>query len=196
MTLGPTESGATSRDRRRIRTRERLFEVALEEFSRVGVAAAQVSDITRKAGVAYGSFYTHFENKQAVLLEASRRLAARVRRRLGEIPTDSIASARDFFLAVSVAHFMEPSDAPDLRQDMWQVAALQPPAAEGHPHVDGIAELIAAAQERGVLRADISAKALASVYLASLLGFLSRERSTSDPELLLLAEIYGRATTA
>ena len=72
MLTAPLEKPATPRERRRLRTRERLYEVALDEFVRVGVGPAQVGDITRVAGVAYGTFYTHFENKQAVLLEASR----------------------------------------------------------------------------------------------------------------------------
>ncbi|MCA9509091.1 MAG: TetR/AcrR family transcriptional regulator [Myxococcales bacterium] len=194
MLTAPLEKPATPRERRRLRTRERLYEVALDEFVRVGVGPAQVGDITRVAGVAYGTFYTHFENKQAVLLEASRRLAERVRRRLADLPTESIATARDFFRALIEAHYLEPSDAPELRQEIWQVAAAQPPMPDGHPHIEGIARLVAAAQERGVIRRDVGAKSVASVFLSSLLGFLSRERALDDPELLLLAEIYGAGT--
>lgn len=36
---------------------------------RVGTAKAQISDIVRAAGVAYGSFYAHFDGKEDVLRE-------------------------------------------------------------------------------------------------------------------------------
>jgi len=186
----------TSRERRRARTRERLYWAALDEFRRVGVAAAQVSDITRDAGVAYGTFYVHFENKQAVLLEASRRLGARVRERLAELPPESFGSAHDFFRTLCEAHCTAQADAPELRQEIWRAAAQQPPASEGHPHIEGIARLVVVAQVHGLIRSNVSAAALAGVFLTSLLGFLSRDRAPDDLELLLLAEIYGAGTAS
>src|SRR5262245_57475521 len=65
-----------SRTRQRLETRDRLFEAALAEFRRVGVAPAEIEDIVRAAGVARGTFYLHFPTKDHVLMELLRRKQA------------------------------------------------------------------------------------------------------------------------
>ncbi|MFN3287636.1 MAG: TetR/AcrR family transcriptional regulator, partial [Sphingomonadaceae bacterium] len=48
------------------RTREALLEAALQEFGQKGFHATGITDITRRAGVALGSFYTWFDSKEAI----------------------------------------------------------------------------------------------------------------------------------
>jgi AcrR family transcriptional regulator len=48
------------------RTREALLEAALTEFGARGFHATGITDITRRAGVALGSFYTWFDSKEAI----------------------------------------------------------------------------------------------------------------------------------
>jgi AcrR family transcriptional regulator len=48
------------------RTREALLEAALQEFGQRGFHATGITDITRRAGVALGSFYTWFDSKEAI----------------------------------------------------------------------------------------------------------------------------------
>lgn len=50
-------------------TRERLTKAALKLFSKKGIHGTTANEITRKAGVATGSFYAYFKNKHALLLE-------------------------------------------------------------------------------------------------------------------------------
>ena len=57
----------TARDRQRLETRQRLYETALQEFRSRGFDAVQVEDIVRAAGVARGTFYLHFQNKEDLL---------------------------------------------------------------------------------------------------------------------------------
>src|SRR5215470_1514565 len=71
-----------SRTRRRLRTRDRLFEAALAEFHRAGVDAAQIEAIVRAAGVARGTFYLHFPTKDHVLMELLRRKQSALAERL------------------------------------------------------------------------------------------------------------------
>jgi AcrR family transcriptional regulator len=54
------------KSRRGIRTRAALIEAAREVFEADGFVDARISDITRTAGVASGSFYTHFDSKEEV----------------------------------------------------------------------------------------------------------------------------------
>ncbi len=66
----------------------------------MGVLAAQGGDISRAAGGAYGTFYSHFENTGAVLLEA--------------LAPDALDSAPAFFAAVCEAQRATRGDAPEL----------------------------------------------------------------------------------
>ncbi|MDT5391069.1 MAG: hypothetical protein QOE04_4710 [Mycobacterium sp.] len=68
----------TMRETRRLQTRERVFGAAVAEFKSAGVAGADVSAIVAAAGVAHGTFYSHFPTKEHVLLELERREEARV----------------------------------------------------------------------------------------------------------------------
>lgn len=76
---------ATSRDKQREESRERLFHASIEIFRRDGFRAARVDDITLVAGLSRTSFYFHFPTKEDVLLELNRRLEEPVVRRLSEL---------------------------------------------------------------------------------------------------------------
>jgi len=54
-------------ERRRLRTRAALLAAAREVFASQGVGAVTIQDITDAADVAKGSFYNHFDSKDAIL---------------------------------------------------------------------------------------------------------------------------------
>lgn len=64
------------------RTRAKLLEAAEAEFGRKGFYEAQVVDITRRAGVAHGTFYTYFPSKEAIFIELVREINEQLRARL------------------------------------------------------------------------------------------------------------------
>lgn len=68
----------TSRDVRRMQTRQRILGAAIAEFTRSGMADADVDGIAAAAGVAHGTFYFHFPTKAHVLLELERREETRM----------------------------------------------------------------------------------------------------------------------
>lgn len=53
-------------------TKRKLITKALELIKEKGFDAINVEDITRKAGVAKGTFYTYFKRKEDIVLEISR----------------------------------------------------------------------------------------------------------------------------
>lgn len=53
-------------------TKKRLIETALELIKEKGFDSINVEDITKKAGVAKGTFYTYFKRKEDIVLEISR----------------------------------------------------------------------------------------------------------------------------
>jgi AcrR family transcriptional regulator len=60
---GPDKVPRTERGRR---TRRALLDAAAAEFADNGFHLASISAITRRAGVALGSFYTYFDSKDAI----------------------------------------------------------------------------------------------------------------------------------
>ncbi len=64
MGVRPNEDAA------RKRTRLRILQAATEHFLRFGYRKASISDIARDAGVAKGTVYLYFENKNALMFAA------------------------------------------------------------------------------------------------------------------------------
>jgi AcrR family transcriptional regulator len=52
--------------------REAILAAALDEFSALGFAAARLDDVARRAGVAKGTIYLHFADKEALFQELVR----------------------------------------------------------------------------------------------------------------------------
>nr|WP_296774359.1 TetR/AcrR family transcriptional regulator [Rhodococcus sp. (in: high G+C Gram-positive bacteria)] len=64
----------TTREARSEHTRVELEKAARSVFERHGYFGAKITDITREAGRAAGSFYNHFDSKEAVLLALARQI--------------------------------------------------------------------------------------------------------------------------
>lgn len=55
------------RARRKAETRSRLLDGARVVFARQGVDATRINEITEEADIGFGSFYNHFESKDAIV---------------------------------------------------------------------------------------------------------------------------------
>jgi AcrR family transcriptional regulator len=69
---------ATERGRQ---TRQRLLAAAESVFGKKGYFPASITEITREAGMAQGTFYVHFKSKEHVFTELLETLAQHVRER-------------------------------------------------------------------------------------------------------------------
>lgn len=69
---------STARERKRIETRARLYDLTIAEFREVGVDKTRIRDVVERAGVVPGTFYFHFPTKSHVLLEFGNRCVADV----------------------------------------------------------------------------------------------------------------------
>jgi AcrR family transcriptional regulator len=94
------------RSARGVRTRARLVEAARTVFERDGFLDARITDITKEAGVASGSFYTYFDGKEEIFRAVVEQvqedmLHPRLRERLGEEDPLALIEAanRDYLLA-------------------------------------------------------------------------------------------------
>src|SRR4051812_19520625 len=66
----------------RRKTRERVLDAAIVEFTRAGTAAADIKAVVKAAGVSRGTFYFHFPTREHVLHELIRREESRVAKEL------------------------------------------------------------------------------------------------------------------
>jgi AcrR family transcriptional regulator len=71
---GKPASGRVSklRDTRKTERREAILAAALDEFSVQGFAAARLDDVAKRAGIAKGTIYLYFRDKEALFQELVR----------------------------------------------------------------------------------------------------------------------------
>ena len=93
------EEAQNARDRSRIETRRLLLDAAMQLFAEQGVARTRAADISRAAGVAVGTLYLHFADKEALLRQILFRglveLHAGLRRNLERPHVDVAQAVRD-----------------------------------------------------------------------------------------------------
>ncbi|MEU9021216.1 TetR/AcrR family transcriptional regulator [Actinomadura sp. NPDC048394] len=65
-TGGERQARITPRSKRGVRTRNALIQAAREVFERDGYLDARITDISKAAGAAAGSFYTYFNDKEEI----------------------------------------------------------------------------------------------------------------------------------
>lgn len=65
-------------------TRQAIVDAAKDAIAELGYDQASVAEITRRAGVAQGTFYVHFEDKTAVFVELVRQVNHDVRKLTAE----------------------------------------------------------------------------------------------------------------
>ena len=73
-----------AREAQRLLTRARLFDAAVAEIGRSGLAGTDVAAIAAATGVARGTFYFHFPTKEHVLVELERAEEAKIVARLAK----------------------------------------------------------------------------------------------------------------
>lgn len=99
-TIAAAAAGDTDkqpRTERGRRTRRAILDAAAAEFGERGFHDASISGITRRAGVALGSFYTYFDSKDVVFRALVRDLSDQVREQVGpaiRAASDGVAAER------------------------------------------------------------------------------------------------------
>ncbi|WP_245665290.1 TetR/AcrR family transcriptional regulator [Nocardia sienata] len=166
------------KSRRGIRTRAALIEAAREVFEADGFVDARISDITRTAGVASGSFYTHFDSKEEIFAAVAEQvreemLHPHVRARAGsEDPRDWIAAANREYLRSYRRNARLMAVLEQVSRVDPHFAALR--AERASAFIDRNAALIRDLQERGLITARLDARvtALALSSMVSKVAYL------------------------
>ena len=181
----PIRPPSGSRSRGRDASRQRLLEAAAEVFAETGFTGAKAADIASRAGVAVGTLYLHFSDKdgvaRAVALEALHELRVRLREAVNAPGLSSEKAARAHAAALvdfvtgpgSQGRLLFAADAPGLRGEILDAMAE---AQEAHLRERG---------KDGYFRQDIDA----AVAAQALVGMQSRV-------LMWWIENPGRASRA
>jgi AcrR family transcriptional regulator len=86
---------ASSRAERAAERRGAIIEAAMEEFIARGFAATRLDDVARRAGVAKGTIYLHFKDKESMFEELIRTAIVPLLNRLAVGPPPAGGSVRD-----------------------------------------------------------------------------------------------------
>ena len=149
------EGKAPRTDRGR-RTQQAILDAAAAEFGDRGFHEASISGITRRAGVALGSFYTYFDSKDAVFRALVRHMSEQVRDHVApgiRSAKDGIAAERaglaDFIAFVRVHK--------EIYRIIDEAEFVDPESFRLHyaTTADRIRGRLEAAAARGDLRADV-----------------------------------------
>ena len=153
----PTSEGKAPRTARGRKTLRTILDAAAVEFGERGFHDASISSITRRAGVALGSFYTYFDSKDAVFRALVNDLSDQVRDRVGprvRAAAPGIAAERDglaAFLGFVRQH-------KEIYRIIDEAEFVDPESLRRHYQTtaDRIAARLRAAGTAGNIRADVS----------------------------------------
>ncbi|MGH6771268.1 MAG: TetR/AcrR family transcriptional regulator [Xanthobacteraceae bacterium] len=173
-TAGPKRSGRAGQPARReagpraLRQAERrdaILAAALEEFSSGGFAATRLDDVARRAGVAKGTIYLYFRDKESLFQELVRTMLSPVVGAIEKAPIGDV-SARS--VAEMIADVFVREIFATRRKDIIRLVITEggrfPKLAEFYYHeviervVASLRAMLARAVERGELRSDALAR--------------------------------------
>ena len=176
-TTQPDPGALGTRGAQRLATRARLFDAAVAEIARSGLAGTDVAAIAATAGVARGTFYFHFPTKEHVLVELER---AEERKIVATLDTGTGEPADLTSMLTLLVHQVV---AAELRlgsvvfRDMLGLhfSATRPIEDElaEHPLADFVIAAIARAQSAGQVAEDADAGELAVIFLTGLFALLA-----------------------
>ncbi|MGE2833694.1 TetR/AcrR family transcriptional regulator [Mycobacterium sp. SMC-4] len=167
----------STREVKRLQTRERLLGAAVAEFKRAGVTAADVHEIVTAAGVAHGTFFFHFPTKEHVLLELERREEERIAKHLARFSAGNPDLAAVFDESIRQVRGLERRLGALLFKDFLALhfSPTRPPLDESaeHPVVITVAHEVENARMLGRIDADVDPVNTAVFFLLGLYALLT-----------------------
>jgi AcrR family transcriptional regulator len=183
-------STVSAREAQRLETRARLFDAAVAEIGRSGLAGADVSTIAAAAGVARGTFYFHFPTKEHVVVEVERAEEAKIVARLSPGQPEPPHLSSVFSQLVREVLAAERRLGPVLFRDMlalhFSSTRLRDDEVGEHPLAQFVIAAIAEAQGARRVARDADAGELGVFFLTGLFALLATDTSASRARAALI----------
>jgi AcrR family transcriptional regulator len=174
----------------RLATRARVFDAALAEIGRSGLAGADVAAIATAAGVVRGTFYFHFPTKEHVLVELERAEEAKIVSKLASRTTEPGDLIALLSLLIGQVLAAERRLGPVIFRDMLGLhfSATRPVEDESsaHPLAQYLIEVFTSAQAAGQVRRDAEPGELGVIFLTGLFALLATGLGPSRARAALL----------
>lgn len=165
------------------RTRQRLLDIACEEFARLGYERVRVSEIAAKAGVTQSVFYQYFCGKKPIYDELIDMFAARLRRAVerAKIPEGT---------PIDLLHGRARNSVRELLGVLHENPSLGKLGFQHSEHaealkselVDLLAQKVKEEQQMGLLRRDVSPYWLSQAFVGIMERFAMLEQDAANIE--------------
>ncbi len=179
-----------TRAERNERTKQNLFEAARKVVGRLGYAEASVARITSEAGVAQGTFYNHFANRQELLDQLLPEIGKDMLRFIGErTPKDAPEGEKE--AARFRAFFDYLKEVPEFLRILNEAEMLAP--AGYQKHIETIAaayaRVLRRGREKGEVRAftDEEIEVLVHMFMGAR-GYLSQRYAYADNQVVAIPD--------
>jgi len=167
----------SAREAQRLQTRARLFDTAVAQVGRSGLARTDVATIAAAAGVSRGTFYFHFPTKEHVLIELERNEEADMVATLATETSEPGDLMSMLTLLVRQVLAAEERLGPVVFRDMLGLhfSATRPVEHElgEHPLAGFVIAAIAEAQAAGRVARDADAGELGLIFMTGLFALLA-----------------------
>lgn len=95
----------TQRAQNALETKSMIFDTALRLFTKYGYENVTIDEITKQAGVSKGTFYTHFDSKESVLVEQFNKIDHHYDEVFASISPSATAGERLLALVGAMTHY-------------------------------------------------------------------------------------------
>lgn len=186
---------SNQRQQQKAETARRIFEAALRLFREQGYAETTVDQIVQAAGVAKGTFFTHFPSKDSLLDHVGEIQLARITAAIEADPGFAARPARERLHAVlntmAVGFSAQPAEARALTFEIMARRSLFDVDVQNITALDRlIAAIVEAGQAAGEFRADTPAARLATLVRGAYFLALFEWVRAQDLDLPALAAQY------
>jgi AcrR family transcriptional regulator len=163
-TEGAIKPARAARTQRQSKRREAILAAALEEFASSGFAAARLDDVARRAGVAKGTIYLYFRDKESLFQELVRTMIGPI---VGALEAAPLADLSARAVAETIAEIFLREVFATRRKDVIRLIIAEgprfPKLAEIYYHevIERVTAAMRALMQRAVARGELPHDALA-----------------------------------
>jgi TetR/AcrR family transcriptional repressor of nem operon len=175
------------------RTRKEIIDAAGKLFVQKGFSSIGVAEVMRAAGLTHGGFYGHFNSKEDLAYEASKKLFEDYERYWREIVRSSPNEpARTLLAEYFAAEKSSHSDTRCILTSLSQEAGLKKSAVQG-AFSEGVEALVRVLEESVAGDNQEDRRRVALAMLSSMVGAVTLARAMDNPELA--AELLSATMT-